>query len=155
MTNEIQIRPKYRDKFQLMNKSELDLFNQLRAAAPNMLVFSQVSMSQVFHLNRFNKDDFRKLGEIGQKSIDFLICRPDSSIVLAVESNGPHHDTAKQKAGDERKRTALEQAGIPLIVFKPGEVPDLKELRRILATDIVERKRYETERDKRYQRSSP
>lgn len=145
-------RPQYRDKFQLLNKSEQVLYTRLAEAVPAMLVFSQVSMSQVFHINGRTKDGYRQLGEVGRKSIDFLLCRPDdTSIVLAIELNGPTHETERQKASDEKKQLALEQAGIPLLILTPDELPDVATLRKVIAPHIVERKRYEAERNERIQ----
>ena len=40
----------YRDKFRLLNNTELALYRRLTEAVPAMLVFSQVSMSQLFHI---------------------------------------------------------------------------------------------------------
>lgn len=95
-----------------------------------------------------------QIGEVGRKSIDFLICRADdTSIVAAIELNGPMHEKEKQKVSDAKKQAALEEAGIPLIVIKPDEVPEVTELRKLLAPHIVERRKYEAERDKRLQRN--
>lgn len=146
-------RTKYRDKFQLLNGAEIALYNKLVEAVPALLVFSQVSMSQVFHIKGNTNSGYRQLGEIGRKSIDFLLCRKDdTSIVLAIELNGRYHEREKQKASDEKKRAALEDAGIPLLVLKPSEVPDVAGLRKLIAPHIVGRKKYEAERDEKLQR---
>lgn len=154
--NETQEKEKrrYFDKFRLMNKAELELFNRLQEAMPALLVFSQVSMSQVFHFNRWdNRGTFSKLGEIGRKSIDFLICRrDDTSIVAAIELNGPTHDEEKQKISDAKKRQALEEAGIPLMVYTPDNLPDVATIRRTMAPLIVERRSYEEAKRARLQK---
>ncbi|HZX32357.1 MAG TPA: DUF2726 domain-containing protein [Rhodocyclaceae bacterium] len=146
-------RAQYRDKFRLMNKSEHQLYCTLVEALPNMIVLSQVSMSQVFHIDRFKKGSFQQLGEIGRKSIDFLICRKnDTSIVTAIELNGPTHEKADQKISDEKKRTALAEAGIPLAIFYPNELPDVEAIRKIMARHIVERRKYEAARNQKLHR---
>lgn len=146
--------PAYRDKFQLLNKTELALYRKLTEAVPAMLVFSQVSMSQLFHINSFRKDGFLQIATIGRKSVDFLICRQDTSIVLAVEFNGPTHEKAAQKGRDEKKKAALEEAGIPLIVFTPENLPaDVQALRRVLAPYVVERKNNEAARNERIRKA--
>lgn len=142
----MKTRGKYLDKFQLLNKSEQELFWKLKEAAPSLIVFSQVSMSQVFYIRDFHKKGFLQVGEIGRKSIDFLLCRQDTSIVLAVELNGPKHDDEKQQISDEKKSAALEEAGIPLVIFKPGGIPDVKEIRSQLAPYIVERHKSEKQK---------
>ena len=138
----------YRDKFRLLNNTEMALYLRLVEAVPAMLIFSQVSMSQIFHIRGFTQ-----LNEVGKKSVDFLICRrSDSSIVAALEFNGPTHMGEKQKLSDEKKRAALEEAGIPLLVITEVPLPNVTTLRRMLAPHIIERKKYETERDKRLKR---
>lgn len=155
MTTEKE-RKRYLDKFWLMNKTELELFNRLQEAMPALLVFSQVSMSQVFHFNPRARDTYSKLGEVGRKSIDFLICRRhDTSIVAAIELNGPTHEREKQKVSDEKKRAALEEAGIPLMVYTPDELPDVQTIRRTMAPLIVDRHSYEAEKLERLQKKTP
>jgi very-short-patch-repair endonuclease len=132
------------DKFTLLNKSEQELFNLLKAAMPRLQVFPQVSLSQVF--NKLGEMEIRK---IGRMSVDFLICRENFSIVAAVELQGPHHQfNTRQKGRDALKRAALEDAGIPLVEFwiKDG-LPDLKGIRDAMAHSIVRRRKNETRRD--------
>lgn len=148
-------RGKYSDKFQLLNKSEQLLFSRLREAAPALLIFSQVSMSQLFHITNFKQKGFLQIGEIGRKSIDFLLCREDdTSIVLAIELNGPTHEREDQQIRDTKKQTALEEAGIPLVIFTPNEIPNIVELRKILAPHIVDRRKYEAEKRERIEQAS-
>ena len=63
-------RKKFLAKFFLLNKAELELFNRIREAAPKLICFAQVSMSQIFYLDPRNRDSFKKLGQVGRKSID-------------------------------------------------------------------------------------
>jgi very-short-patch-repair endonuclease len=139
------------DKFQLLNKSEQLLYSRLCEAAPSFIVFSQVSMSQIFHIQKNKKNGFTQINEIGKKSIDFLLCRKDTSMVLAIELNGPMHEKEEQKTSDEKKRATLEQAGIPLIIFKPDEIPSARELTAHLAPYVVERRKNETEKNENIQ----
>lgn len=143
-------RAQYRDKFEFLNGAEQKLYWTLREAAPALLVFSQVSMSQVFHIDERTKDRRQKLNEIGKKSIDFLLCRPDDmSIAVAIELNGRTHEKEDRRQSDETKQRTLQEAGIPLIVLKPGEMPDVGSFRKMLAPHLVDRRKYEKERDQR------
>ena len=146
----IERRARYRDKFEFLNGAEQKLYWTLREAAPALLVFSQVSMSQVFHIDERTKDRRQKLTEIGKKSIDFLLCRPDDmSIAVAIELNGRTHEKEDRRQSDETKQRTLQEAGIPLIVLKPGEMPDVGSFRKMLAPHLVDRRKYEKERDQR------
>lgn len=138
-TREIK-RDQYQDKFRLLNKSELVLYERLIEAVPAYYVFSQVSMSQLFHIRNYRQSGFLQIAEIGRKSVDFLLCRKDTSIVLAIELNGPTHERDEQKARDEKKRIALEEAGIPLLVLDPAAIPEGAELRRQIAHLVAERR---------------
>ena len=144
-------QPRYWDKFHLLNKSEQTLFQRLKDAAPALHVFPQVSMSQIFYGASQNR--YLQVAHVGRKSIDFLVCRVDTSIVLAIELNGPTHEKKRQRIRDEKKKRALEDAGIPLVIFDPASIPTVAAIRREIAPHIVERKHREVERDKRLQRS--
>lgn len=148
-----EARAQYRDKFELLNGVEQKLYWTLREAAPALVVFSQVSMSQVFHIDERTRDKRRKLNEVGKKSIDFLLCRADDmSIAVAIELNGRTHEKIERRLSDETKQRTLQEAGIPLIVLTPWEMPDVIGLRKLLAPHLVDRRKYEVERDKRMRR---
>ncbi len=146
---ETKKRPQYMNKFQLLNKSEQLLYERLCEATPALIVFSQVSMSQIFHIQNYRKNGFIQLGEIGRKSVDFLLCRKDTSIVVAVELNGPTHEKEDQKKSDEKKQAALEEAGIPLVIFKPNDMPSVETIRKHIAPFIVERHKNEASKKER------
>lgn len=132
-------RDKYLSKFQLLNKTEQNLYKQLCTAAPKLIVFSQVSMSQIFH-----EPNKKQLFAIEKKSIDFLLCRKsDTSMLLAIELNGPHHNKETQQIGDEIKKAALNEAGIQLLTLNLNNLPTPKELGKLLAQEIDKRKKSE------------
>lgn len=68
------------------------------------------------------------LNRISQLSIDFLIVRPDTSIVAAVELDDGSHRRAARRDADARKTHALGAAGIPLIrwVHQGGAISRVK-----------------------------
>ncbi|AEV26901.1 Protein of unknown function (DUF2726) [Azospira oryzae PS] len=146
-------RPRYRDKFNLLNKAEQELFERLTNAMDDMHVFTQVSMSQLFHISGSTRDKYIQIGEVGRKSVDFLICRRDFSIVLAVELNGPMHGYEDRKKSDETKARTLEDAGIPLAIFYPDKLPTTEQLMEELKPLIKKREEYEKKRDWRYGRT--
>lgn len=149
-------RDPFMDKFNLLNPSERLLYKKLCAAAPSFIVFAQVSMSQIFYIGNFQKDRIAQLNEIGKKSVDFLLCKKDTSIVMAVELHGPDHEKEEQQASDKIKKAALEEAGIPLEIFKLSDLSDSNKLTKRLAPYVVERHKIEETRtcedcDKRVQ----
>lgn len=114
---------KYYPKFKVLNEGEIILFDRLKKAFPDKLVSTQVSMSQMFY-----KPDEYQLRKIGRKSIDFLVCEKDASMIVAIELNGPHHEEQEQIERDIIKKEALEEAGIPLLVYYPDKLPSIKKI---------------------------
>lgn len=62
---------------------------------------------------------------LGSKSVDFAVIDPDGRVVLVIELNDRSHDRPDRQDRDRLVRSALEQAQIPLAVFKPNQPIDL------------------------------
>lgn len=73
----------------LLTKPEQVLFHRLREALPTYIVLAQVSMHRVIKPKRGGKG---ALNAISQKAIDFVICKPDFSVVCVVELDDSSHD---------------------------------------------------------------
>jgi hypothetical protein len=139
--------PQRSQPYQLLNSAEQTLYRRLCEAMPNMLVFSQVSMAHLARLR--GKKALEENRAMLGRSVDFLVCRADFAILAAIELVWPSPTAAggqssTQPASD--KRTALENLGIPLIVFQPNHLPDPESLGRAVAEAIVRRKILENER---------
>lgn len=119
--------PKF-TKRALMTRPEQVLFHRLVEALPGCIVFAQVQLLQMI---RVGKGGNRQawFNKISRKSVDFVICRMDSSIIAAIEFDDPSHDEEKRKATDADKNAALEAAGIPLIRWKYRDMPSVDEIR--------------------------
>lgn len=128
----------YRRKRELLNPGEVTLYKRLCEAAPSFIVFAQVGMSQILEIDTRKPGGYQQLNRVGRKVLDFvLVKQEDTSIVLAVEFNGKTHNRADRRKSDDTKRNALEEAGIPLLVFTPKDLPDVEGLRRAIAGAIV------------------
>lgn len=71
---------------------------------------------------------------INQLSIDFLIVTPDTRMVAAVELDDASHARADRQAADARKAHALRSAGIPLLRWRVGEMPDVAAIAAAVGT---------------------
>lgn len=133
-----------RKPYQLLNAAEQALYHRLREAMPNLSVFCQIGIAQLAQLRgRHAVDEIRDL--LG-RSVDFLVCMPDFSIVAAIELAWPtDKDPARQK-NEARKRLALENLGIPLIVFRPQQLPEAGRIAEEIARAIVDRRQLEARR---------
>lgn len=138
-----QISVKSSDSFRVLDSSELDLFNRLREAAPSLIVFAQVNMSQVYYLHSKRIDTLNRFGEIGRTSIDFLLCRrDDNSIVAAVALRAKAAAVSRTLDSDTSKFAALKEAGIPLMVYAREKLPDITTIRRSLTPLIDKGKQF-------------
>lgn len=111
----------------LLSEIEQILYHRLVKAFPDKLILAQVQVSQIVRIQKgplwqswFNK--------ISRKSVDFLICQKDFSIIAAIELDDSSHDTEERKAKDADKDTALKRAGIRIIRCRTRQLPDLREI---------------------------
>lgn len=129
--------------YRLLNDAEQTLHARLCEAMPAMRIFAQVGVAQLA-LAR-SRHEAQRLARMAGRGVDFVVCDADFAIIAAIELAWPTHGTASPTAEDE-KRTALQSLGIPLIVFRPNDLPDADAISREIADAILRRKRLEAER---------
>lgn len=135
-----------RKPYQLLNSAEQVLYHRLREAMPNMVIFSQVGLAQLANLRgRKAVEDIR--GMLG-RGVDFIVCRDDFAILAAIELTWPAPEGYAKPDPEVAKRQALERLGIPLIVFRPNQLPDPDTISREIAEAIVRRNYLESERQR-------
>src|SRR5574343_1136468 len=146
-TSSIDLDPKTRfvenpkrKQYRLLNDAEQILFRRLREAMPNMLVFAQVGVAQLAQLR--GRQEARRLSSMLGRGVDFVVCGTDFGIVAAIDLAWPTDDGA-ENSPEEEKRRALQRLGIPLIVYRPNQLPDPDSLSREVASAIVRRNRLE------------
>ncbi len=132
-----------RKQYRLLNDSEQELYHRLCEAMPNMLVFAQVGVAQLA-LAR-GRPEAQRLSRMAGRGVDFVICDREFSIIAAIELAWPSAGQETNSAEDE-KRMALQSLGIPLMVFRPNDLPDADTISREIADAIVRRNRLEAER---------
>jgi very-short-patch-repair endonuclease len=120
----------------LLSAPERALYGRLLRAASGHLVLSQVHLLQMV---RFKRGARRQsiANRINQLSVDFLIVRPDTSIVAAVELDDASHRHASRRAADRRKTHALSSAGIPLLRWHVRQLPTVQTIERALAQALA------------------
>lgn len=121
------------DSFRLLDASELELFNRLREAMPSLIVFAQVSMSQVYYLHSRRVDRLTRFGDMGRESIDFLLCRRDDNGVVAavaLKAAGPVSKVTSDL--DANKLSALRAVGIPVLVYVRNRLPEVQAIRKAI-----------------------
>lgn len=116
----------------ILSEPEQILYRRLREALPECLVLPQVQLARALRFKRGLRDHV-VWNRICQLSIDFLIVRPDTSIIAAVELDDSSHFRRDRQDADARKTHALESAGVPLIRWRVGKMPDAASIKSALA----------------------
>ena len=114
----------YRSKRPLTDP-EQTLYFRLLEAFPDHVVLAQVNLSSFLQV-RGGKDGRQGwFNRISKKSVDYLICAKDFSILAAIELDDATHDRAKRKQQDADKDRALSAAGIKLVRWKVKNLPNI------------------------------
>jgi hypothetical protein len=132
-----------RKQYRLLNDAEQILYHRLCEAMPNMQVFAQVGVAQLAQLR--GRQEAKRLIQMAGRGVDFVVCGADFGIVAAIELAWPTEGSI-ENSPEEEKRRALQSLGIPLIVYRPNNIPDAAALSREIASAIVRRNRFEAER---------
>jgi len=116
----------------LLSEPEQVFYRRLLEACPQHIVLCQVQLIQAL---RFKRGGWSAslANRISQLSIDFLIVRPDTSIVAAVELDDGSHERADRRAADARKAHALKSAGVPLLRWHTRHMPGVQAIGTALA----------------------
>ena len=111
-----------------------------------MRLFAQVGIMQLAQLRG------RVAGTEAQqmlgRSVDFLVCDKDFAVVAAIELSWPTDESWERQKAAETKKLVLEKLAIPLIYFKPQQIPGVEEIAREIAAAVVSRKQLEAARDR-------
>jgi very-short-patch-repair endonuclease len=71
--------------------------------------------------------------KISQKSVDFVLCRKDGSVLVVIEIDDQSHLSAKRSETDRIKNKILEAAGIPILRWKATPLPSEDVMRSDIA----------------------
>ena len=113
----------------VMSKTEQVLYFRLVEALPECIVLAQVQLSQVLGVKKGNNSR-QWLNRIDRKSLDYLICLKNCSVVAAIELDDSTHERNDRKKADQDKESALQSAGVKLIRWQAKKLPDIETIRR-------------------------
>lgn len=99
----------------IMTDREQALYHLLREALPDCIVFTQMHLSQVIEVKRHTKDSKNWLTKIHQARADFVVCKPDFSVLAVIDVDDSFQSDVKQSAREAEKNKALKAAGIKVI----------------------------------------
>jgi len=117
---------------QLLTQPEQVLFHRLRRALPDHIVLAQVQVSRVLGVQEgFNDYEWSNL--VNRLSYDFVVCKKDGSVVLAIELDDSSHDAPSRQQTDARKDKAALDAGLRLIRWHVQFMPSEDDIRETFA----------------------
>ena len=116
----------------VLTDPEQVLFHRLREAMPECIVLAQVELSRVVvPTDPDKRSAFALYNRIRGKSLDFVVCLKDFSVVAALELDDASH-TKSRRAADGTKNEALASAGIPLIRWNVRSLPTAAQIQAAL-----------------------
>lgn len=111
----------------LLGAAEQVMLHRLREALPDKLIFAQVSLSRLLAVTTRTAEK-SWFNRIAQKSIDFVVCRPDTRPIVAIELDDSSHDSARSAARDAVKDRACAAAGLPILRWRVKSMPSVAEI---------------------------
>jgi hypothetical protein len=118
----------------VLSKPEQVLFHRIVAALPDCVVLAQVQMSSFLAVTATGRVRQAALNRILMKSMDFLVCRKDLSIIAAIELQDGTHARQSRRKNDEFKRAALEAAHLRLVEYHVSRLPSLEEIKETFSS---------------------
>jgi hypothetical protein len=139
------IQSSRKSPYRLLNTSEQALYHRLVEAMPNMTICCQVGIAQLVQLRGQHALD--EIRDVLNRCVNFVICRDDFSIVAAVDLTWPGDEEPERQKAVEAKRLALEKLEIPLIVYRPHQLPNVDSIARKIAEAILKQNHLDAQRD--------
>jgi hypothetical protein len=124
----------------LLTDRELSLYQSLLSLYPDNRIFVQVALSQLIEVDRNHPERQSIRARYKQLVADFVLCRPDLSIVAVIELDDRGHDNPRNQYADARKSKALKDARIRLVRIPAGALPSEDRIRKLIDAGVDARK---------------
>lgn len=112
-----------------LTEIEQKLYFRLLEALPNHIILAQVSLYGILKVE--SKDEYMKyFNKIRSKSLDFVVCEKDFSIVAAIELDDRSHEREERIKADYEKDTALRSAGVRIIRWPVKDFPSVATIKQ-------------------------
>lgn len=112
--------PKFTPRKPLTVPEEV-LYHRLTLTLPEFVVLAQVQLTALMKVT--GKGQQAWFNKISRKSVDYVICRKDFSVIAALELDDKSHNSEDRRQADADKNTAFAAAGIKLIRLKGMSLP--------------------------------
>jgi very-short-patch-repair endonuclease len=111
-----------------LSEPEQVLYHRLVQAMPECIVLAQVQLSRLLGVKKganFGAWNNR----ISQKSVDFVVCLKDSTVVAVVELDDATHARDSRRTADANKDKALKSAGVTIVRWDTKSLPNEETIR--------------------------
>ena len=112
------------------------LFFRLVEALPGHIVLAQVQLSRFLGVKKGEKFHTWN-NRINRKSVDFLVCSKDATVVAAIELDDTTHDKPSRVKADADKDRAIKDAGLRIVRFHVKTMPDAEAIRAAVQPALV------------------
>ena len=116
-----------------LTEPEQILYHRLLKALPEHMVLAQVQLSRLLGVKK-GENFAAWYNRINQKSVDFVICRRDSTVLAVIELDDSTHDRPSRQTADAQKDRALTSAGVKLIRWTASSLPDEATIREAFSS---------------------
>ena len=114
-----------------LTRVEQVLYYRLVQTLPDQVVLAQVPLAMFLRVKKGRT--WREWhNRISQKSIDFLVCDRDFTVVAGIELDDASHDSAIRSKADVTKGRALAAARVPLVRWRATALPDAATIRAVI-----------------------
>lgn len=120
-----------------LTEVEQVLYYRLVEALPDLVVLAQVPLTAILGIRRQgNKGWQAQFNAISRKSVDYVVCRKDFSIVAVIELDDKTHEKPDRQKSDEVKDSAFKAVGIEVLRLKPGKLPEVTSIEAAFNTFV-------------------
>ena len=112
-------------------EAEQVFLHRLARALPENIILAQVPLSHFLGVKEgFSNWEWNQ--RIKQMSVNFLICRKDSSIIAAIELDDSSNSQNQKRERDKKKDQVIRAAGIVLIKCDLRHIPTEQGIRELI-----------------------
>ena len=118
----------------VLSPAEQLLYGILVEALPEHMVLAQLPLAKVIAVKRQPYAE-TWANRIAHRTLDFVVCRPDSTVVAAIQLEDPGRRDPLPRQADRFIDNALAAAGIALLRWNAAALPSEAEIRRLVAQE--------------------
>lgn len=113
----------YKKRGRLLTPTEVKSYQVIEPVCRSMglMLMAQVRIADVINVSAKNKRFWKAFTKISSKHVDFVVVKPDFSIVSAIEIDDKSHEKKERRERDVFVNKVFESAGVPLLRCVPGD----------------------------------